>query len=280
MDHADPAYLERKRTVDDRARSGRVRDRLLGALPERPRVVDAGAGTGVMLRNLLEWGVRPRSYRGLDAAPALVEDARQRLPRALADDYAVESGEDGFVVDGTDVRFEVGDVLEVADGAADLVIAQALLDLVPIEPAVEAIVRALRPGGLAYLPITFDGLSVFLPNHPDDRAVVEAYHAAIDAVPGRSSRAGRELLDHLRRREGRLLAVGASDWIVRPQAGEYPADEAAFLGDVLEFIDDALAEGPVDADDWLETRRDQIETAELSYVAHGYDFLYRAAGEP
>lgn len=280
MDHADPAYLERKRTVDDRARSGRVRDRLLGALPERLRVVDAGAGTGVMLRELLAWGVRPDSYRGIDAAPALVEYARERLPRALADDYAVESSEDGFVVDGTDVRFEVGDVLGIADGAADLVVAQALLDLVPIEPTMEAIVKALRPGGLAYLPITFDGLSVFLPGHPDDRAVVGAYHAAIDAVPGRSSRAGRALLEHLRQRDGRLLAVAASDWIVRPEAGNYPAEEAAFLEDVLGFVEAALADRPVEAADWLQTRRDQIASAELSYVAHGYDFLYRTAEAP
>lgn len=278
MDHADVGYLESKRTVDDRARSVRVRDRLLEALPDRPNVVDAGAGTGVMLHHLLDWGVRPRTYRGVDQAAPLVEHARRTLPGRLAEAYSVETGREGFSVEGTDVRFDTGDVLDMADESADLVVAQALLDLLPIEDAMDAIARALRPGGLAYLPITFDGLSLFLPAHPDDRAVVDAYHAAIDEVPGRDSHAGRMLLDHLRKQHGTLLAVDASDWIVHPCGGDYPADESAFLESILEFVADATNGRTVDAGDWLAVRHEQLEAAQLTYVAHGYDFLYRTAG--
>lgn len=291
MDHADVRYLETKRTVDDRARSRRVRDRLLAAIPESPGVVDAGAGTGVMLERLLAWGVRPESYRGIDRSGALVEHARTTLPGELAERYPVDEREaterrddrsgasaDGFRVEGIDVRFETGDVLGLSEGSADLVVAQALLDLVPIEDAMDAIVGALRPGGLAYLPITFDGVSLFLPEHPDDRVVVEAYHGAIDDEPGRDSRAGRRLLDHLGTRPGALLAVDASDWIVRPRGDGYPADEAAFLDYVLGFVRDAVEGRGVDAEGWLSERRRQHESARLSYVAHGYDFLYRTPG--
>lgn len=276
MDHADVEYLESKRTVDGRARSRRVRDRLLSELPEAPSVVDAGAGTGAMLRELLAWDVRPGSYLGIDRSEALVEHTRRTLPRELDGEFVVARTPDGFEVDGVDVRFETGDALDLPAGSADLVVAQALLDLVPIEAATDAICGALRPGGLAYLPITFDGVSLFLPEHPDDRSVVDAYHAAIDDEPGRDSRAGRRLLDHLRGRPGTLLAVDASDWIVHPREGAYPADEAAFLDHVLGFVGDALDGRAVDADAWLSERREQLAEGELSYVAHGYDFLFRS----
>ena len=285
MDHADVRYLESKRTVDERARSRRVVERLLAELPDGPTVLDAGAGTGTTLRLLLQWGVRDGAYRGVDRSEALVEHARRTLPADLAGEYEVRRGEDGagddeevgegFEVGGIGARFEVGDALDLPDGSADLVVAQALLDLVPIVEAVDRIEGALRPGGLAYLPITFDGVSVFLPDHPDDGAVVDAY-AAIDEQPGRNSRAGRRLIELLGERDGELLAVGASDWIVRPRGDGYPADEAYFLGRILDFVEEGVVGRGVEANDWLAERRRQLDAAELAYVAHGYDLLYRA----
>ena len=219
---------------------------------------------------------RMTPVRGVDRSASLVEHARETLPGALDESYDVERFEEGFAVDGAPADFEAGDVLALQSGDADLVVAQALLDLVPPGEAMDAIERALRPGGLAYLPITFDGVSLFVPGHPDDGAVVDAYHAAIDRRAGRDSRAGRRLLGHLGGRAGELLAVDASDWVVRPDGDGYPADEAYFLGCVLGFVEDALAGAEVDAADWLADRRAQLEAAELCYVAHGYDFLYRA----
>jgi len=286
MDHADVRYLESKLTVDERARSRRVVERLLAELPDGPTVLDVGAGTGATLRLLLEWGVRDGAYRGVDRSEALVEHAIGALPGDLAGEYEVQRGEDGagddgdggegFEVGGIEARFEVGDALDLPDGSADLVVAQALLDLVPVVEAMDRIEGALRPGGLAYLPITFDGVSVFLPDHPDDGVVVDAYHAAIEEQPGRNSRAGRRLISHLGDRDGELLAVGASDWIVRPRGDGYPADEAYFLGRILDFVEEGVVGSGVDANDWLAERRRQLDAADLAYVAHGYDLLYRA----
>lgn len=292
-DHADVRYLESKRSVDERARSRRVRDRLLAELPAAPDVVDVGAGTGAFLPCLLEWGVRRGAYRGVDRSAALVDHARETLPDKLAADYRVEpldgkggdavgdgeEGDEGFVVEDLAASFGTGDALALDARAADLVVAQALVDLVPLEAAMDAFERALRPGGLAYLPITFDGVTLFQPDHPADGAVAEAYHADIDATPGRDSRAGRHLLDHLRERDGDLLAVAASDWVVRPRGGGYPADERRFLGRILDFVAAALdgreLDADANADDWLATRRRQLAEGRLGFVAHQYDFLYR-----
>ena len=276
MDHADVAYLASKRSVDERARNRRVRDRLLASLPPAPTVVDAGAGIGSMLRALLAWGVDAGRYLGIDRERALLVHAREALADELAGAHPVTETPAGFAVAAVDAAFAVGDVRALPAIGADLVVAQALLDLVPIEPAMTAIERALAPGGLAYLPITFDGVSVFQPAHPDDRAVLDAYHAAIDAIPGRDSRAGRALLAHLGDRDGELLAAGGADWLVRPRDGSYPAQEAAFLSHILDFVADGVAAADVDATDWLATRREQLAAGELHYVAHNYDLLYRA----
>lgn len=280
MDHATPRYLHAKETVDGRAHSRRVRDRLLEGLPESPRIVEAGCGTGVTVSRLRSWGVDRGAYRGIDASGPIVAHARSVRPavcRRAGDEVA--STADGWRAADLACRFLVGDALELAGGqfpgGTDLVVAQAFLDLVPMEDALDAFDDALAPDGVVYAPITFDGGSRFLPPHPADDAVERAYHAAIDEVPGRDCRAGRHLLDRLRER-GDLLAADASDWIVRPRDGAYPADERYFLGRILSFVAEYLAERPVDgADDWLAVRRRQRAAGELTYVAHNYDLLFR-----
>jgi len=279
MTHAATRYLESKRSVDARARSRRVRDRMLDALPEAPRVLEAGCGTGVTVANLVEWGVDRGEYRGVDRDPGVVAFARAVRPRELRRrGHAVTATPDGLTVDRLTARFETGDALAAFDNeaGADLFIAQAFADLVPLPALVDTLQAALAPGGLAYLPITFDGGTVFGPDHPADDRVERAYHAAIDAREGRDARAGRHLVDLCRRREGDLLAVDGSDWVVHPRGGRYPADERHFLDRILGFVADALAgEGVEGFDDWLATRRDQVEAGELTYVAHQYDLLYR-----
>ncbi|QPV62028.1 methyltransferase domain-containing protein [Halosimplex litoreum] len=279
MTHAATRYLESKRSVDDRARSRRVRDRLLGALPDAPRVLEAGCGTGVTVANLVEWGVDRGEYRGIDRDPGVVAFARAVRPRELRRrGHAVAETPEGLAVDRLAARFETGDALAALadERGADLFVAQAFADLVPLPALLDTVETALAPGGLAYLPITFDGGTVFQPDHPADDRVERAYHEAIDDREGRDVRAGRHLIDLCRQREGDLLAVDGSDWVARPRGGRYPADERHFLDRILGFVADALSgEGIEGFDDWLATRREQLRRGELTYVAHQYDLLYR-----
>jgi SAM-dependent methyltransferase len=277
MDHTVTRYLEAKQTVDDRARSRRVRDRLLADLPVEPYVLDVGCGTGSTVPRLLDWGVSAGQYRGVDSAGNLVAFARAVRPATLRRaGHAVTETERGFTATGLSVAFETGDALATLDESApvDLVVAQAFADLVPVADLLAGVESALVPGGLAYLPITFDGGTIFQPDHRADDAVERAFHADIDDKAGRDSRAGRHLIDAARRREGDLLAADASDWVVRPRGDGYPADAAYFLARILNFLETALADADV-GDDWLATRREQLAARELSYVAHQYDILYR-----
>lgn len=282
MSHTDPRYLEAKRTVDERAFSGRVREELLAVLPTAPQVLEAGCGTGVTVPRLVSWGVSNFDYLGIDRDERLVAFARDVRPKELRyrGHDAIDTPRGGRIEEST-VRFEVGDALDVLpDHDADLVVAGAFLDLVPLEPAVDAIDAGLRPGGLAYLPITFDGGTIFQPDHPADAAVERAYHAAIDARAGRDSRAGRHLLSLLEDREGTVLAADASDWVVRPRERTYLADEAYFLQTILDTIETTVDPTTADVDDaaftdWLTARRRHLANGDLIYVAHQYDLLYR-----
>lgn len=278
--HARRRYLTAKQSVDDRARSGRVRAKLLETVAPRPHVVEAGCGVGHSVVSLRDWGIKPASYHGVDTDAGIVTFARSLLPNLLRRrGYGMERTANGCRLDGdpggAPVSFTAGDALSVLPGAdADLLLAQSFLDLVPLDDALDAIAAALVPGGLAYAPLTFDGVTVFQPEHPADEEVIAAYHDAIDDTPGRDSRAGRRLISRLHDRAQALLAVGASDWIVRPVDGQYRADERYFLACILEFVAEAL-EGVDGADDWLATRRRQLSSGELTFIAHGYDLLWQ-----
>jgi SAM-dependent methyltransferase len=267
MNHARPRYLESKRSVDDRALSRRVRERLLSDLPANPSIVEAGCGTGVTVSRLRSWGIDSGRYLGIDTDERIVAFARDVRPKALRRrgcsvidptdslDFlpADSDGTDpDFTVADLDVSFATGDALDTLEAVSDcdLVVAQAFADLVPLSRFVSAVESALRPGGLAYVPITFDGGTIFQPDHPADDTVERAYHAAIDARPGRDVRAGRHLVDLFGRRPGTLVDVDSSDWIVRPRGSRYPADERYFLSRILGFVEEAVGSSSRSVDLW------------------------------
>lgn len=279
MNHTETRYLEAKQSLDDRARSLRVRDRLLSALGPEPRIVDLGCGTGTIVSTLLEWGEDVGTYRGIDSDGGLIEFASAVRPAALRRaGYTVTEHADGFTVENLSVTYETGDVLTVLEDLndIDLIIAQGFADLVPVSTLLSGVEAALTSGGLAYFPITFDGGTIFQPDHPADQAVERAYHEAIDAEPGRDAQAGRHLADACRRRDGDLRGMAGSDWILRPDGDTYSADEAYFLECILGFVETALADADVrGAEDWIATRREQLAAGALTYVAHQYDLLYQ-----
>lgn len=289
-------YLHAKRTVDDRAIDRRVLDRLTEELPaarrvgEPLRVLEVGAGVCTMPTRLLERDVLPdrTRYVAVDERPENVDAARDHLrERGFEADDGDESEGTGRLryADGertVDVEPVHGDAFEVEDeGEYDLLIAGAFLDLVDLSRALPRLFDRLHPGGLFYFPITFDGATIFAPELALDDRITELYHRDMDerTRDGRSaghSRTGRRLFTRIPEAGGEILAAGSSDWVVHPS---YPADEAFFLRYILRTIEGTLSGHPeLDAgafDEWIETRRGQVEREELTYVAHQLDVLGR-----
>src|SRR5215472_1728595 len=289
-------YLAAKTTVDDRALNRHVLAELCRLMPAgEPQVLEVGAGLGTMVARLLDWGVvGAGEYILVDVDRQLLDRSRRWLH-----DWAAARGlrsdllPDGLRVGDLRVRLvhaELGSYLEVAHGAAaDVVIANAVLDLVDLPAVLPGLLRLLVPGGVYWFTINYDGESIFAPGDPNDDQVMRAYHRDMDeriryGRPAGESRTGRGLFHHLRDAGAPALAAGSSDWVVYPAPdGNYPADEAYFLRSILNTIRDALQNRqdrvePADLADWLAVRYRQLAAGDLVYIAHQLDFVGRSPG--
>ncbi|MBI5353415.1 MAG: hypothetical protein HZB50_12310 [Chloroflexi bacterium] len=291
MEFSFPHYLLSKQSVDDRALNRTVLDSLKANLPAAPiRIIEIGAGIGTMLVRLLRWDVITKAdYVLVDEMGENIESAKEWIP--------LWAGESGLTVEriaenqlrafdrARDVRihFERGDVFDFIQkkpAPADLLIAHAFLDLLPMPESMPKLLALTKD--LAWLTINFDGVTSLEPaiDAALDEQIERLYHETMDARPtGGDSRAGRHLFDHLRMAGASVLSAGASDWVVHSVDGKYPADEAYFLYFILHFFEESLTGNAelnaADFASWLNERRAQIERGEMVYIAHQMDFLAR-----
>jgi hypothetical protein len=248
-----------------------------------------------MVARLMDWGVvGAGEYILLDADRQLLDCSRRWLcdwaaARGLRSDLLP----DGLQVGDLRVRLvhaELGRYLEAAHGAlADVLIANAVLDLVDVPAVLPGLLRLLVPGGVYWLTINYDGETIFEPGHPLDDRVMREYHRDMDeriryGRPAGDSRTGRRLFHYLRAVGAPTLAAGSSDWIVSVGPdGNYPGDEAYFLRSILSTIQNALRSRPDRVEpaglaDWLAVRGRQLAAGELVYIAHQIDFVGRSPG--
>ena len=171
----------------------------------------------------MDWGVvGTGEYILLDTDRQLLDHSRRWLR-----DWAAARGlrsdllPDGLQVGDLRVRLvhaELGSYLETDHGAlADVLIANAVLDLVDVPAILPGLLRLLVPGGVYWFTINYDGESIFTPGHPHDDQVMQAYHRDMDervryGLAG-ESRTGRHLFHHLRAAGAPALAAGSSDWV-------------------------------------------------------------------
>src|SRR5690242_543688 len=289
-------YLGAKTTVDDRALNRHVLAELCRLMPAgAPQVLEVGGGLGTMVARLMDWGaVGAGEYTLLDADRQLLDCSRQWLSDwAAARGVRSDLRPDGLRVGDLRVRLvhaELGSYLEAAHGTpADVLIANAVLDLVDVPAVLPGLLRLLVPGGIYWFTINYDGESIFAPGHPHDDQIMRAYHRDMDerfryGRPAGESRTGRRLFHYLRAAGAPALAAGPSDWVISAGPdGSYPADEAYFLRSILYTIHNALRNRqdwvePADLADWLAERGRQLAAGELVYIAHQLDFAGRSPG--
>lgn len=292
-----PSYLLAKQTVDDRALNKDVLAALRSALEgfAALRVIEIGAGIGTMAARLLRWNILPpqAEYILLDEMAENITFAQTWLSQ-----WGKENGWQAQVTPAGDILLErsgsrltiqpvqadVFDYIRNGPAPGDLLIAHAFLDLLPLPEGLPQIFSLVKPGGLAWLTLNFDGVTTLEPPiDPDlDAHIERLYHQTMEARPGGGdSRSGRHLFRYVEQAGGRVEAAGASDWVVFPQEGAYPADESRFLLYILHFFEQSLghhADLPAHVlTNWLRQRRKQVQRGELIYIAHQMDFLCRAA---
>lgn len=291
MDYSFPRYLLAKQSVDDRALNKDVLAALKSRLPEYAlKIIEVGGGIGTMPARLLRWElISQAEYTLLDEMKENIE-----YSRAWLSDWAKENGlktEDAGqnelqIFDAQRnlrvklVQADVFDFIAQKPEPADLLIAHAFLDLLPMPEGLYKLFALTKE--LAWMTLNFDGVTSLEPviDSELDARIERLYHETMDTRPGGGdSLSGRRLFGYLEQAGVEILSAGASDWVAYPVHGRYPVDEAYFLQFILHFIEESLGNHPeMDSAafaNWLGERRLQVERGELIYIAHQMDFLCR-----
>jgi len=284
-----------RKSVDDRALNRHVFGLLARALAKRPagaplRVLEAGAGAGIMLTRLMEWRLFERArYTLLEPAPEKADYAPQWWRRwAKTWNGALKQKRPGvYLLQHGQQRVRarlrlrsLEDHLERArTGRYDLLIAHDFLPAVEAGLLLPRMMPLLRPGGYAWFTANCDGALLCEPglSQVDEPALLARY--ARQAAPWPA----RRLLTLIRDCGARLLAAGSSDSVLfADERGAYPADERFYLARRLEAIRETLRADPgVDAaalSDWYALRRSHLEAGSLVFVSHRLDILAQTAG--
>lgn len=201
-------WLALREPADHAAINNQVRTACVRAFAghDLVRIVDLGCGTGSNLRSLAPaLGLR-QHWTLIDHDPALLEIARSR------------AGEVAGVVEVTcrpaDLARE--DLARLLIGA-DLVTASALFDLFSAE-AIAKLAAAVAASRCAfYTVLTFDGIAAFLPEHPADHAMREAFNRHQRTDKGFGPAAGPDassILAAVFQQHGHTVQRGKSPWVL------------------------------------------------------------------
>jgi hypothetical protein len=294
-------YLAAKKEIDDRALSQSVWRKLGRRLRQADRwgplaVIEMGGGIGTMFDRVLDWALTPHlRYTLIEANRDYLAEFESRLkplPFISTDSENRYHGQAPFDVTFA-LEMSCADIYAVIDDPNmfhryDLVMAHAVMDLVNIPETLNGFQHLLRPGGLLYLTLNYDGVTCFLPQwEPEfEEMLVSRYHFSMDnrIIGGRSSgssQSGRQLILHLLSAQLPLIAVGNSDWIVFPQHGGYTRSEAIFLEMIVHTIQRQLQrDSAVDQHklaQWAKHRITQIAAGELIFMARNLDILCGSA---
>lgn len=268
-------WLALREGQDARARSAALAERLIARLPHRPRLLDLGAGTGALFR----W-LAPRIYRAqvwtlFDADPALIDTAFEAIA-LWADALQLPITTPGRALlvhaPGGAWRVEavVGDLAELDAlplPGQHAVVNSALCDLVSAA-WVEALAALLTVPFYAALMV--DGQTRFMPAHPADRLVRQAFRRDQGRDKGFGPALGARAPTVLRStfaRRGFSVSTAPSDWRIG-------RSERAMLTALLDgYRAAATAAAPSGAgqiDLWHDARLRQIAARRLALrLGHG-----------
>jgi SAM-dependent methyltransferase len=288
-------YLAAKFALDERSLNPEVRSAFWSVLRALPRIecIDAGAGTGATIRRLLAGSLtQPLSLTALDSDPALLELARDSTVtqlRALGVEVSIEGG--AIRTDGawhTAFRFAAEELKSHRpDRACNVITAHALLDIVPLAPALASFAGWLAPGGYLYATINYDGETELSEPYEDrkfESRLLDYYNYTMEIrrVDGQATGGaycGRRLAELLPECGFTVLAGGRSDWDMTPLLHRYRDDDAVCLTALLGMI---LAEGqksgqfrPEALERWHADRRRLVQESRLAMRVHHTDVLAR-----
>ena len=179
------SWLALREMLDHEARNRSLPQALADRLPDEPRLVDLGSGTGSLFRFMAPIIGRSQSWILADFDGSLLNIAMDRIAawgarRGFTGNRSDRSGQSGLVLITPLGRWRVETLvtdLQEAPyglplGGVDAVACSALLDLTSWAWMERLIAALCTP---FYASMTVDGRDLWLPRHPGDRAVRAAF---------------------------------------------------------------------------------------------------------
>ena len=156
-------YLAVKKSIDDRSLNCYVWNTLLQSLqksfPDKPiRILEVGAGIGTMIERILDWNLLGHIiYTAIDVQAENKVQALEKLQMwAARHSVRLEVNSDWILTDNNrqiEIKFEIRDFYDFAsheNGQWDLIIANALLDLMDIRSTLPLMLKLTEKGSLFY----------------------------------------------------------------------------------------------------------------------------------
>ncbi len=217
-------WLALREPADHRARNVALREQLSDWLchvtpssRDVTRVLDLGCGAGSNLRALAAHLPQRQHWTLVDFDDALLKQARQTLREwadvVLRDDEFLAIEKSGKHIEVVFSRQDLAaNIEEVLSKPVELVTAAAFFDLVSPD-WIARFCKALRAP--LYTVLTYDGVERWVPPHPSDREVLDAFHAHQTTDKGFGPAAGPaaiELMNAKLTERGFDLSLAPSPW--------------------------------------------------------------------
>jgi SAM-dependent methyltransferase len=287
----DAAWLSARRPYDEAALDRDAVAAIQAWAAELPAgqaltVVDLGSGTGVAIERAATW-LAPRIVQAyaVDDDPILLA---QRRSSDSVQDRAPNRQPAAVTPLLGDVLAPLHPLGGPADGTADLVLGHALADLLPLDRLAARVAALLRPGGLAHLALTYDGLTacastvgLYEIDPTLDERIISAFHRQMDRprehLPSfGGSTAGRRLAPVLVAAGLEILVDAPSIWQVRASDG---VGSHAVLSRLIQYVVETVStDGMVLAPDlvaWAAGRRAALSAGTLEAQVGHRDVLAR-----
>jgi SAM-dependent methyltransferase len=287
-----PDYLSAKKPVDDKSLNQTVWSKLecwLKAQQDNSiplNILEIGAGIGTMIERLLEKNLLTNChYTAIEMESPFREVAFNRLKNwAILNNFSHdEINKEQIRITSNKLNLElnwvIADVLNyhenVKKDSYDLLVGHAIIDLFPVPQCMPTLLAYLKPGAAFYFSLNFSGTTQFIPAHPYDEKISAAYHQDMDnrfpQLKWQPSQTGIMLGNWLMSQGHTVIEQGSSDWNL-PLSGVEPDTNQLFINNILDTIDHAL-KNLSGLEEWLVTRRTQLETGELQLLVTNQDYF-------
>ena len=283
-------YLKLKKSIDDRSLNSAVWNELVNRIKSKCQnsgsifIVEPGAGIGTMITRIMDELLKTKitfkcAYTAIEPEPGFQTAAESYLQAWAEKQNAkfIKLNEQQWQLSKNEMEVTVDWECAAAEDfsqvlalkSVDLLLAHALVDLLPVPELVPDLMQCLKADGIFYFSLNYSGQTEFSPGHQSDSLLMQEYNADMDKrfpdLDWQASHTGNLLPDFLQKQGHTIISEGSSDW-------ELDANEKAFILNILDTIKKALSSSP-GIEQWYAERRDQLEHEKLKLKISNRDLL-------